>query len=603
MPERVWESQLVRDIVPAGMQYTILDDQHFRAAGWSETQLTNYFLTEDDGQVLRVFPGSERLRYLIPFAAPEDTINYCRTLAERKPGSVVLFGDDGEKFGTWPDTYAHVYEQGWLKHFFQALDANRDWLKTSTPQEVLCETQPAGRVFLPDCSYREMTEWALPVEEQAIYDEVVHMLHHEPHWDRTSRFIRGGYWRNFRVKYSEANEMYCRMIEVSRRLELARRTSADPALLPQAEDHLYRGQCNCPYWHGAFGGIYLPHLRNATFRELIAADTFIERASGRDGKWVEVASDDYDKDLMAEVKLSSDQIVAYVAPSRGGMIYELDMRQVQHNLLATIQRRPEFYHRKVLAGDRSDNNGAASIHDRVVFKQQGLEQKLVYDAYPRKSLQDHFFDQDVSLEAIAANQAMERGDFVSLPYTAKLRRGSDKAQVLMKRDGNAWGVPLSITKSVTLHAGQDSLKVSYLIEGLPPGRPFHFASEWNFAGMPTGANDRFYFDESGNGLGQLGTRLNLAKTQFIGLIDRWLGVSAQLIFSKATAVWAYSIESVSQSEGGFEGVHQSVCVMPHWIVQGDVAGKWSVQMEVVLACEHDVNPRNGRDMHALSGVS
>ena len=26
MPERVWESQLTRDLVPAGMQYTILDD-------------------------------------------------------------------------------------------------------------------------------------------------------------------------------------------------------------------------------------------------------------------------------------------------------------------------------------------------------------------------------------------------------------------------------------------------------------------------------------------------------------------------------------------------------------------------------------------------
>ncbi len=216
-----------------------------------------------------------------------------------RPVSVLLFGDDGEKFGTWPDTQAHVYEQGWLRRFFDALNDNRDWLTTSTPKEVIAQTNPAGKIYLPDCSYREMTEWALPVEEvQASYDEVIHQLHDSPHWEKASRFIRGGFWRNFRVKYSEANEMYCRMLEVSRRLEQARRNEADPALIPQAEDHLYRGQCNCPYWHGAFGGIYLPHLRNATYRELIAADSLIEKANGREGSWVEITSEDYDKDLL-----------------------------------------------------------------------------------------------------------------------------------------------------------------------------------------------------------------------------------------------------------------------------------------------------------------
>ena len=39
---------------------------------------------------------------------------------------------------------------------------------------------------------------------------------------------------------------------------------------------LYRGQCNCPYWHGAFGGIYLPHLRNAIYNQLIACDNLLD---------------------------------------------------------------------------------------------------------------------------------------------------------------------------------------------------------------------------------------------------------------------------------------------------------------------------------------
>nr|MCU0720603.1 alpha-amylase [Pirellula sp.] len=182
MPERVWESQLIRDIVPAGMQYTILDDYHFRAAGWSDNQLNSYYRTEDDGHVLRVFPGSEQLRYLIPFGTVSDVVQYCREIGERTSNPILVFGDDGEKFGTWPDTKQHVYERGWLQSFFEALTNNRDWLRTTTPAEIITESPPAGTVYLPDCSYREMTEWALPVEKQSAYDSIVHELQSDSRW-------------------------------------------------------------------------------------------------------------------------------------------------------------------------------------------------------------------------------------------------------------------------------------------------------------------------------------------------------------------------------------------------------------------------------------
>ena len=106
MPERVWESSLTADIARAGIAYTVLDDYHFKAAGWSEESLRGYHITEDSGHVLRVFPGSEKLRYLVPFAAPEKTIEYAAQVARETPGAVLVFGDDGEKFGTWPDTHA-----------------------------------------------------------------------------------------------------------------------------------------------------------------------------------------------------------------------------------------------------------------------------------------------------------------------------------------------------------------------------------------------------------------------------------------------------------------------------------------------------------------
>ena len=81
IPERVWEQSMTSDLVAAGIQYTMLDDFHFKNAGLSEDQLHGYYLTEDDGNLLAVFPDSEPLRYMIPFASPQETIDYLGRLA------------------------------------------------------------------------------------------------------------------------------------------------------------------------------------------------------------------------------------------------------------------------------------------------------------------------------------------------------------------------------------------------------------------------------------------------------------------------------------------------------------------------------------------
>ena len=584
-PERVWESCLTSDVVDAGIQYTVLDDFHFRAAGLRDPQLTSYFLTEDDGRVLKIFPGSEHLRYTIPFRPASETVEYCREVAERSPGAVLTFGDDGEKFGTWPDTKSHVYEKGWLRSFFDALTDNSDWLHTVTLGEAIRQAPPAGKVYLPDCSYREMTEWALPVEAQETFDDVVHAMEDHQRWVDLKSFVRGGYWRNFKTKYDETNEMYARMMHVSRRLADAEKSGADAGELAVIRDHLYRGQCNCPYWHGAFGGIYLPHLRNAIFSHLIEADTRLDWVTKTDSTPVEATAEDYNFDGLQEVRLSNDQLCAWIAPGRGGRLYELDVRDIKHNLLATLQRRPESYHRKVLTGPSQEGDDVASIHDRVVFKQADLDQRLHYDTFARKSLMDHFYDNDMSLETVARGEAMERGDFVELPFETKLRRGSDRVQVQMRRDGNAWGVPITITKAITMTAGSNRLSIAYLLENLPVDKPFHFAIEMNFAGLPAGADDRFFSDAQGNRLGQLGEKLDLQDALGLSLSDRWLGIDVGLEIDRPSGIWAFPVETVSQSEAGFELVHQSVCVQPHWIVSGDADGRWAVQIEMAAACE------------------
>ena len=42
VPERVWEQSFTRDLVDAGIEYTVLDDFHFKCAGLDESQLTGH---------------------------------------------------------------------------------------------------------------------------------------------------------------------------------------------------------------------------------------------------------------------------------------------------------------------------------------------------------------------------------------------------------------------------------------------------------------------------------------------------------------------------------------------------------------------------------
>ncbi len=593
--ERVWDSGMTEDIVAAGMRWTILDDSHFKAAGLPEDVLDRHWLTESNGATLAVFPVSERLRYVIPFAAPEATIDHLRFLASRRHGALAVFGDDGEKFGVWPDTYRACFEEGWLEKFFSLLEANRDWVSMCLPSEVVREVPPAGTVWLPECSYREMTEWALPPEAQLACLDARRATEADSKLGGVTRFMRGGTWRNFRLRYPETNEMYARMMVVSQRVDALRANgTADAGLLHDAEQSLYRGQCNCAYWHGAFGGVYLPHLRNAIYRELITADRLCDRAEDRPATWVEATADDFDCDGRTEVRLASDGLDAWLAPAKGGMLYELDLADQQHNLLATLDRRPEAYHAQVLAGP----GAARSIVDpsqAATFKQAGLEKMIRYDSTRRKSLVDHFWDVGTAAAAVVEGSAIERGDFATGAYEASIRRNPGRVQVLLTREGNVWGIPLTLAKAVTLEEGSRSLEIAYKLEGLPAGFKQHLAVEFNFAGMPAGAVGRRFQNEAGGDLGDLGDGLNLASCKLIGLVDGYMKIDAKLAIAPASngeqaSLWTFPIQTVSQSESGFELVHQSVVVMPHWTVTPDAEGVWRVAMKLILGPSREPAP-------------
>ena len=581
--ERVWEQHLTSALVEAGIEYTALDDSNFQRTGVPERDLRGYFLTEEDGHLLKVFPISERLRYLIPFQEPHATYEYLRGIADERPDPVMVFADDGEKFGSWPETHQHVYKDGWLRRFCDMIAGNRDWLRPTTFADSVDSTLPMGKVYLPDSSYREMTEWVLPSARLVEYQDAVRKTLDDPAAQALKPFVRaGGFWRNFKAKYAESDEMYARMLGLSNRLaELGRSGDVDPDYLEVARQELYRGQCNCPYWHGAFGGLYLPHLRNAIYRHLINAHNALDEAEGRSGPRASIEVADYNLDARQEVRLENDRLVAFVRPAQGGHVYELDVRHASTNLLATLDRRPEAYHSAIAAADGADPDdydGPPSILNKVVLKQDGLGQLLVYDRHPRKALVDHFLSLDATLDDLKGSRHVELGDFATGTYLSKVQRGPDGVALVMERPGLADGHPIHVRKSIAMEADSGVLDVVYVLDGLPVGVPLLFAVEINLAAMAGHADDRYYADQYGHRLGMLDARLDLHPTDGVSLTDEWLDLAVGLRWSKPASLWCFPIETVSQSEGGFEGVYQSSAVVPRWLIEADESRSWEVRI-------------------------
>lgn len=587
LAERVWEPCLTTDVVDAGMEFTVLDDHHFLRAGVPSDALFGSYTTEDQGRVLRVFPGSERARYMIPFHDVSDVLRYFREIHQRSANALIVFADDGEKFGTWPNTKAHVYERGWLQRFFEALRENREWIDVCTLSESLDALPPVGHAYLPEGSYREMTEWSLEPDDQIERERCLAAIDAQPWGASAKKFFGGGSWRNFKVRYPETREMYARMMEVSRRLEklVARRPAAfGDARVHAAREAMYRGQCNCAYWHGAFGGLYLPHLRTAVYRNLIQADTQLSDVEAEFGEEAATAAvGDWNLDGRDEVKLSHDALAAYAAPQTGGQIYELDVREVAVNLGATLARRREAYHDKMHPSAVGAAADAQSIHDGIRVKHSALGATIGVDAFPRKLLVDRFLPEETTAQEYREDRCRDLGDFHWRPYEVQLveRRPSPRAR--MARVGPIDGRPMRVQKEIELSGPTGRVRVRYSLSGAPRRRPIRFVVEWNIASLASGVDDRYVVSSEGRRIGRIGDVLELAAAPQVALVDEWIGIKVAISASRSFEAWLSPIETASQSEDGVELVFQGYRVATVWILPAG-ASEWEVTLDLDCDC-------------------
>ncbi len=589
LTERVWEPQMARIMARAGVEYTALDDTHFLCSGLRPDQLHGYYMTEDEGRTIKTFPILEKLRYLVPFHGVEETIAYLRELATEDGTHCAVLHDDYEKFGVWPGTHGSVYTEGWLERFFTALTENSEWLTTTTYGEFIDRTPALGRTYITCASYEEMMVWALPTPMQRALGEARSRLQEDPHlYRQVAPFLRGGFWRNFLAKYDESNNIQKRMLRASNRLERLRDACAADPRLGDAERLLHQGQCNCAYWHGVFGGLYLNHLRTALYECIIAADKVMDALEGRSADSVTVQQTDFDGDGNDEYVLENGSLALFLSPTDGGTLFEADYKPKPFNFLNTLTRRDEPYHdllRKgaVQIGDSAQ--GDLSIHEMVKAKEAGLDSYLVYDPWRRVSLRDRFLDGSATADSLWCNRAREHGDFVRGVYKAT----SNGNEVILSREGTVLGehgpVPVRLSKSVRLAAGESAVEIRYDIEcgGAWP-KDVYFGVEFAANLLTGSAEDRYYLsDDVDMGRAMLGTRGNHESLTHIAVRDEWQRLECGWRFSKPARVHRFAIETVSQSEGGQERVHQGCVVVPVWRLDQTEVGLFSctVRMEIV----------------------
>jgi 4-alpha-glucanotransferase len=383
LTERVWEPNVPSLMAEAGIAYTVLDDEHFLRAGLKKDETGESYITEDQGLPLVVFPGSMKLRYLIPFRDVSATM---KELRERHAAGarLVVYADDGEKFGAWPGTYQRVHKDGWLEQFFTQI-AQADWIQTATLEDAWIFQKPARRIYIPGGAYPEMSAWSLDPQAARRLQQARNKLGEE-----LEALVTAPLWRNFFAKYPESNALHKRMLIVSE--ELARRSILDASQeVRQAQQNLWRAQGNDVYWHGVFGGIYFPHLRADAYASLLKAERILSERRVAAGEQRDYDVDGYDEYIFR------GNVGAVFVHVQGGSIIEWDLYPSATNLVDTLARRPEAEHEdlrraekagKVLVGKAAETG--KSIHEAVRAKERGLSKLLEYDPARRALFQDSF---------------------------------------------------------------------------------------------------------------------------------------------------------------------------------------------------------------------
>ena len=533
LTERVWESTIVPALHDCGLRFVAVDDYHFLSVGESGAQLTGYFSTEESGKRLDLFPISEQLRYLIPFSPVDDVI---AALEDFPEGAAAIYFDDIEKFGVWPDTYEWVYERGWLEDFLTRIEASTR-VTTQTFGAFHRRSRSRGLIYLPTTSYAEMNEWTLSPPSARHLRRLIDRSREYGTLASDKPMLRGGTWKSFFLKYPESNWMHKRMEQASHRLHVLPRALQTPEMRAA----LHRTQANDAYWHGLFGGLYLPFLRRSVFANLADLDAQLDALAPRPPS----EQLDIDLDGRREIALRGGRFFAAIHPHEGGRLCEFTDYALLHNFADALARRDEEYYDAIRSGEPVEpaRPGIASIHERRAATDHIQIADLEPDRTPRGLFVDSWYD--------AAGHA---GAVVH--YRAATVVGQPAATCRAELDG------LTIEKTYRIE--RDTLLVRYAIEARR-AIAGALGVQLDIA-MPSCDGPGGSFVVDGERLGGFAQQLQIAEARSLILDDAELGGRLELATLPACELKAAPLVTVSRSESGLEKIMQAATLGLSWVI-------------------------------------
>ncbi len=508
------------------------------STGIYEKPLKGYYNTEEDGHTLGIFPISYQLRSMIPWAEPEDVIDYLKSLLTDNSQDVVTVMDDGEKLGLHAGSYERVYEKGWLDCLMTLLEET-PFITTKTVKEYWKSFPPRGLVYLPSCSYFDLGRQSLNCQVRKDFEKVLKTLE-EIKIDNLARpFVKGGVWRNSLTKYPESNWLQKRMQQVSRKYYLLSTKYKRNDCLRKIREDLWKSMCNNGYWYNISGGIYLPHLRTALWTYLIRAEKEIDkRLYNQENNSFLREESDIDRNGFVEVSLSSRNLNAVFSAKYAGALVEFDYRPMNYNICNTIARYKEY-------------DCHTDDHD-------------VYDTYPRHSLVERYFDFEINPRGLMNNAYEEASDFLNEPVD--LRKDADSDTVIFARKGWINWQRCSLKKSIQMN--ENGFQTNYNISNIGfADNSFLFGPEFNLALNVGTPEDRFL--EVNKKLQNIGLEdiLDENGIQSLRIVNKAIGIEVRFIFDSPIRLMTYPVYSMLQKPSGKEKIFQSTTILPLWNVR------------------------------------
>ena len=529
LTERVWESSLIPDLHKAGIKYTVMDDYHFQCAGFDEDILDGYYMSEEGGVEIGLFPISKKLRYAIPFLNVDSAIKAIKSF-DRKENSAAIIFDDAEKFGMWPGTHEWVYEKGWLDTFVQAVLADES-IETMHFSEYYEQERTRGIAYLPNVSYYEMGEWSLRADDALKLAAFKEEMGHHRYEEEGVKFLKGGIWKNFLVKYEESNRIHKRTLELSKAREIVKKAKFDAAL--------YKAQTNDALWHGVFGGLYLPNLRDNAYRYIIEAENV------RYGKKSVLVSDQNELDGYDKVKAVTTNCIFRFDSANGGQMVEFDHRRSCFNWQNTLTRRKEAYHQSVLENKPVQEtpvseDGIDTIHHTAMAVDDNLRDAIIYDWYLKNSFVDHISDEHFNGDNFRHCNFHEFGDFSNQPFDVS----HDNKKVTFSRDGGLYfpeKMPTHLRKTYIPNKNGFGFEINLSTEA--KGR-FNYVLEHNlhFTDYETVTVNGDLLHEEGM----------IVQTKLLAIYDAHLKQMITIELDQACDIYYFQLKTLSQSEQGFD---------------------------------------------------